>query len=114
MRIKRGVTKRQKKKQVLEQAKGYRMTYHKLYRRAKEATLHAGQYSYAHRRRRRSQVKNEWVRIISAALVNTELSYSKFMNALSTKNITLDRKILSELAVFKPEQFAKVVEIVKA
>lgn len=114
MRIKRGEAKRAKKKAVLKQAKGYRMSYHKLYRRAKEALLHSGQYSYAHRRRRRSQIRTEWIRIISASLVNTDLSYSKFMHGLNEKKISLDRKVLAEMAVNSPEQFAKVVEAVKA
>lgn len=114
MRVKRGEVKRQKKKEVLKQAKGYRMSYHKLYRRAKEALLHSGQYSYAHRRRRKSQIRTEWIRIISASLVNTDLSYSKFMNALTNKNINLDRKVLAEMAINNPEQFAKIVESVKA
>ncbi len=114
MRIKRGEAKRARKKSVLKQAKGFRMSYHKLYRRAKEALLHSGQYSYAHRRRRKSQIRTEWIRIISASLVNTDLSYSKFMNALTTKNINLDRKVLAEMAVNSPEQFAKIVEAAKA
>lgn len=114
MRVKRGEVKRQKKKEVLKQAKGYRMSYHKLYRRAKEALLHSGQYSYAHRRRRKSQIRTEWIRIISAALVNSDLSYSKFMSALAKKNIGLDRKVLAEMIVNNPEQFAKIVETVKA
>lgn len=114
MRVKRGEVKRAKKKAVLKQAKGYRMSYHKLYRRAKEALLHAGQYSYAHRRRRKSQIRTEWIRVISASLTNTDMSYSKFMSALKTKNIDLDRKVLAEMALNNPQQFLKVVESVKA
>lgn len=114
MRIKRGITKRAKKKKVLSLAKGYRMSYSKLYKRAKEAVLHAGQYSYAHRRHRRAQMRNEWIKIISAGLVGTEMSYSKFINALKTKNIDLDRKVLAEMATNNPENFKSLVETVKA
>ena len=112
MRIKRGVTKRQSKKKVLKLTKGYRMSYSKLYRRAKEAVLHAGQYSYAHRRRRMSQMKTEWIKVISAALSNTEMSYSKFLGAMKKKNILIDKKNIAELVVYQPETFKKFVEIV--
>lgn len=113
MRIKRGETKRQKKKAVLKQAKGYRMSYHKLYRRAKEALLHAGQYEYAHRKRRKSQIKTEWIRIISAALSGSDLSYNSFMNALKTNNVLLDRKIIAELVINNPKQFELLLAAVK-
>src|SRR5260221_3003198 len=112
MRIKRGETKRAHKKKVLEQASGYRMSYHRLYRRAKEAVLHAGQYSYAHRRRRRSQMRETWTKTISAALPTTELSYSRFIDALKKKNIIIDRKNIAEMIVNMPEHFKQLVEVV--
>lgn len=114
MRIKRGETKRAKKQKVLKLTKGYRMSYSKLYRRAKEALLHAGQYSYAHRKHRRAQMRNEWIKIIAAGLAGTEMSYSKFINALKIKKIELDRKVLAEMAVNSPESFKSLVETVKA
>ena len=112
MRIKRGVTKNQKHKKVLKLAKGYRMSYSKLYRRAKEAVRHAGQYSYAHRKHRGSQLREEWVSVISAALSKHQLSYSKFISGLKTKNIELDRKMLSELAVYSPAHFDSIVSAI--
>ena len=115
MRIKRGETKRQKHNKVLELAKGYRMTYSKSYRRAKEAVRHAGQYSYAHRRRRSSQMRKEWIKVISASLssMNLDLSYSKFINKLNTNNIEIDRKILAELALYKEDHFKQLVSELK-
>lgn len=113
MRIKRGVTKNQKHKKVLKLAKGYRMTYSKLYRRAKEAVRHAGQYSYAHRKHRASQVREQWIEVISAALSKHDMSYSKFIGALKKNNIELDRKILAEFAVYNPSHFDSVVAEVK-
>jgi large subunit ribosomal protein L20 len=110
MRIKRGETKRARHKKLLKQTKGFRMSYSKLYRRAKEAVLHAGQYSYAHRRRRSSQMRVEWIRTISAALVNTDYTYSKFISALKKSNIEIDRKNLAELAVYNPAHFTEVVK----
>ncbi len=112
MRIKRGVTKRNTKKKVLKLAKGYRMSYNRLYRRAKEAVAHAGQYSFAHRRRRPAQMREEWIKVISAALVNTELSYSRFIDGLKKKNIQIDRKNLAELVVYNPSHFKQIVEAV--
>lgn len=113
MRIKRGTFKRNYRKKILKLAKGYRMTYSRLYRRAKEAVLHAGQYSYAHRKHRGAQVKQEWIKIISSSLINSGLSYSQFVAGLKNKNISLDRKSLADLALNQPEHFQKVVAAVK-
>ena len=114
MRVKRGENKRAKHKKVLQLAKGYRMTYHKLYRRAKEAVRHAGQYSYAHRKHRASQMRTEWIKIINSKLFNTEYSYSKFMNLLKTNNIVLDRKNLAEMIINTPEKFELILKEVSA
>lgn len=113
MRIKRGKTKRQKHKKVLKAAKGYRLSYSKLYRRAKEALLHAGQYSYAHRKKRANDFRKLWIQRINGALTEYDLSYSKFINLLSKDKIELNRKMLAELAVEEPEAFRAVVEKVK-
>lgn len=113
MRIKRGTTKKQRHSKVLKQAKGYRMTYSKLYRRAKEAVLHAGQYSFTHRRQRRSQMRNEWIKAISAALIESGMSYSQFIGNMKKNNIEVDRKNLAFLAMNKPELFQQIVEQAK-
>jgi large subunit ribosomal protein L20 len=113
MRVKRGVTKRQRHKKVLKLTKGFRMTYSKSYRRAKEAVMHAGQYEYAHRRHKRGQMRLEWIKIISAGLASTDLSYSKFIAALKKNEISLDRKTIAEMAVNSPASFTKLVEQVK-
>ncbi len=113
MRVKRGVTKRQRHKKVLKLAKGFRMTYSKSYRRAKEAVKHAGQYEYAHRRHKRAQMRQEWIKIIAAGLSDKDLSYSKFIAALKKSNVAMDRKTLAEMAVNSPESFAKLVAEVK-
>lgn len=113
MRIKRGETKRAKHKKVLKLTSGYRMSYHKLYRKAKEAVLHAGQYSYAHRRRRKSQIKTEWIKAISSALMPFNMSYSAFMGNLKKNNVSIDRKNIAEMAVTNPDHFKSLVESVK-
>lgn len=113
MRIKRGVTKKQKHKKVLKNAKGYRLTYSKLYRRAKQKLLHSGAYSFAHRKRRRSQKRSEWVKTISAALVGSGVSYSQFIAGMKSKKIEIDRKNLAEMIISNPSHFEQVVALVK-
>lgn len=110
MRIKRGTYKKQKHSKVLKQAKGYRMSYSKLYRRAREAVMHAGQYSFMHRRRRRSQKKQEWVQTISAALKGSKYSYSAFSKAMKDSKVEIDKKNLSEMILNHPEHFEALVQ----
>ena len=113
MRIKRGKVKKQKHKKVLKLAKGYRMTYSKLYRRAKEAVLHAGNYSFAHRKRRKSQKRNEWIKTISAALTSTDMSYSQFIAKLKSNKIELDRKSMAIMITKNPKHFEVLVAELK-
>lgn len=97
-RIKRGVTTHKRHKKILEQAKGYRMTRHRLYKVAKEAVLHAGEYAFAGRKQRKREFRRLWIARINAALSGLNLKYSAFMHQLKVKNIQLDRKILAVLA----------------
>lgn len=113
MRIKRGLNKRRSHKAVLQLTKGYRTSYHKLYRRAREAVLHAGQYSFYHRRHRAAQMRRDWIKIIASGLYGTNLSYSKFVNALHKNNIEIDRKVLAEIAQTNPAHFTKLVDTLK-
>jgi large subunit ribosomal protein L20 len=109
MRIKRGIAKKQKHKKVLKMAKGYRMSYSKLYRRAKEAVMHAGVYSYIDRKHRKGQKREEWIMTISAALVGSGLSYSKFIHGLKKNNIEIDRKNLSDMIINNRSHFEVVL-----
>ncbi|MBU0975387.1 MAG: 50S ribosomal protein L20 [Patescibacteria group bacterium] len=113
MRIKRGKIKNRKHKKVLKAAKGYRLTYSKLYRRAKEALLHAGQYSYDHRKKRGNEFRKLWIKRINGALTEHGMKYNKFINSLKKEKIELDRKVLSELAIHEPEVFTEIVNKVK-
>lgn len=110
MRVKRGKVKSQKHKKVLKAARGYRLSYSKLYRRAKEALLHAGQYSYTHRKKRPNDFRRLWIQRISGALDKYDLSYSKFIKLLKDAKIELNRKVLSEIAIADPEAFEAVVK----
>ncbi len=113
MRVKRGKVKSQKHKKTLKSAKGYRLTYSKLYRRAKEALLHAGEYNYKHRRKRPSQFKKYWIKSINAVCKQNSTTYSKFMHSLKQAGVKLDRKILSYLAYNHKFALNKLIEDTK-
>lgn len=114
MRVKRGEGRRKKHKKVLSLTKGFRMSYSKLYKRAKEALLHAGQYSLADRRKRGGQFRRVWIKRINAALEPFDMSYSKFISSLKKSKIELDRKVLADLALDHSEEFKAVVEATKS
>lgn len=107
-RVKRGTIKNKRRKNVLAQVKGFRFGRSTKEAMAKDALMHAGAYSFAHRRDKKGDARKLWQVRISAASVKLGVSYSKFMGALKKKEIKLDRKILSELAVKNPETFARV------
>lgn len=112
MRVKTGKVRRRRHKKVLKATKGYRMTKGKLYRVSHEAYLHAGQYSYNHRRRRHSQMRQLWIKRINAAAQANGLKYSVLTDKLKKAKVELDKKSLAEIALNHPEVFTKVVEAV--
>lgn len=111
-RVKTSHTRKRKHNKVLKQAKGYRMTRSRLYKVAHEAVLHAGDYAFRGRKERKRQMRRLWITRISAALKNQPdtPSYSKFIHQLAQKDIKLNRKVLSELAIHQPEVFSQVVK----
>lgn len=113
-RVKRGTTSRRKHKKLLSLTKGFRGTKSKLIRTAHEAALHAGAYAYHGRKRKKRDFRRLWITRIGQAAKQEGLSYSVFMNKLKKANITLDRKILSELIVTDIQAFKKVVNAVKS
>lgn len=112
-RVKRGVIKNKRRKNVLAKTKGYRFGRSTKEAAAKEAIAHAGTYAFAHRRDKKNVNRRAWNVDINAGVRQHGLSYSKFIGALKKKNISIDRKILSNLAVNNPEIFKKIVESVK-
>ena len=112
-RIKRGVASHKKHKKLLSLTKGYRGTKRKLVKVAKEATLHAGEYAFHGRKRKKIDFRRLWITRISEASKLNGISYSVFMNKLSKKNIELDRKILADLVRNDNDTFKKIVESVK-
>lgn len=113
-RVKRGVTARASHKKVLDLAKGYRGRRKNVYRIAKQAVMKAGQYAYRDRRQKKRQFRTLWIARINAAAREQGLSYSVFMNGLKKADIQVDRKVLSDIAVFDKPAFAQFVAQAKA
>jgi large subunit ribosomal protein L20 len=109
-RAKGGPKTRQRRKKVLKQAKGYWGGRRRLYKSAAETVLRALAFSYRDRRARKRDFRALWIRRINAACRSLDLSYSAFMSGLDRAGVTLDRKILAELAVNDPVAFARLVE----
>ncbi len=112
-RAKARVASRARRKKILKKATGYRGARSRTFRVAKQAVIRAGQYAYRDRRQRRRQFRALWITRINAAARQFGLSYSRFMAGLTKAKITLDRKILADLAVRDPESFARVAEKAK-
>ena len=113
-RVKRGVTAHAKHKKVLAQSKGYRGRRNNVFRVAKEAVMKASQYAYRDRRQRKRDFRTLWIARINAAAREHGLSYSRFISGLQQAAISIDRKVLADLAVMDKPAFAKIVTEVKA
>ena len=109
-RVKSTSIKHRRHKKILKQAKGFRGARSKLVRTANEAIMHAGAYAYAGRKQRKRQKRSDWIVTISAALVNHNLSYNSFIHLLKKNEITLDRKVLSELINKDRSTFDNIVK----
>ncbi len=109
-RVKRGVTAHARHKKVLDKAKGYRGARSKVYRVAKQAVTKAGQYAYRDRRQRKRQFRALWIARINAGARENGMSYSVFMNGLKKAEIEIDRKVLSDIAIFDKPAFTMLVE----
>ncbi len=109
-RVKRGVIKNKRRKNILSQTKGFRFGRSTKEAQAKEALAHAGAYSFAHRKDKKADARSLWTTRINAAVRPMGISYSKFIDGLKKKNISIDRKILSDLANNNPETFERIVK----
>jgi large subunit ribosomal protein L20 len=113
-RVKRGTLKAKRRRNILKQTKGYRFGRSTKKRQAKEAIFHAGNHAFAHRRDKKKDYRRLFQVRINAKLREIGApSYSKFMGLLKKKNITLNRKMLADLAANHPNAFEKIVEEVK-
>ena len=113
-KAKHSVATRKRKKRVLKQTKGFRHGRSTKERQAKEALLHAGNYSFAHRKDKKSHNRKLWnIKINAGAREETGMSYSKLIGALKKNKIELNRKMLAELAENNPKTFAKILASLK-
>jgi len=112
-RVKRGVTKRKRRKKIIKQAKGFKWGRKAKFRLAKDALRHAWTYAYRDRRAKKREFRQLWNIKINAICRENGISYSQFINAIKKSNVIIDRKILSQLAEFHPDIFKKIINEVK-
>ena len=113
-RVKRGVIARRRHNKVLSRAKGYYNARRKVYRVANQAVIKAGQYAYIGRKQKKRQFRALWIVRINAAARQFGLSYSRLMNGLKKAGITLDRKVLADIAVHDIAAFGAIAQKAKA
>lgn len=113
MRVKTGTVRRAAHKKVLKAAKGFWMSRHKRFKVAHEAVMHAGQYAFAGRHIRRRDMRQLWITRLNAALKPFEVRYSAFIKMMKDKNVELNRKMLSEIAINDNATFKSIVEFIK-
>ena len=112
-RVKGGTVSKTRRRKVLKEAKGYFGSKHRLYKTAQEQVFHSGAYAYRDRRQKKRDFRKLWITRINAACREEGISYSKFINGLTKAGVTINRKMLSELAIDNKEAFKDLVEIAK-
>jgi large subunit ribosomal protein L20 len=113
-RVKRGVTAHAKHKKVYKAAKGYYGRRKNTIRVAKQAVEKAGQYAFRDRKRKKRTFRALWIQRLNAAVRSFDLTYSRFIDGLGKAGVTVDRKVLSDLAIREPAAFQAIVERAKA
>ena len=112
-RVKGGTVSRARRKKVLNRAKGYFGSNHRLYKTAQEQLMHSGVYSFNDRKKNKGNFRKLWITRINAACRANNISYSKFIDGLNKAGITINRKMLSELAIQDMNEFVKLIDIAK-
>lgn len=113
-RIKGAMMTRKRRNKVLKVAKGYWGSKSKHFKMAKEAVMKSGNYAFAGRRRKKRDFRRLWITRISAGCKTNGMNYSSFMNGLKKAGVTLNRKMLSEIAIADPAAFTALCEQAKA
>lgn len=108
-RVKRGVSVKKRHKRLLKQTKGYWGSRKNIFKRAKETLLRAMAYAYVGRKQRKRDMRSLFVTRVGAAARQHGLSYSTFIHKLKGADIALDRKMLSQLAIYEPSAFEQLV-----
>ena len=113
-RIKDATMSRKRRNKVMKMAKGYYGSKSSLFKTAKQAVMKSGQYAYVGRKQKKRDFRRLWITRISAACKLNGMNYSTFMNGLTKAGITLNRKMLSEIAIADPAAFTALTEKAKA
>ncbi len=109
-RVKRAVNAKKKRREILDQASGYRGQRSRLYRKAKEQVIHSKVYAFDHRKARKGDFRRLWIQRINAASRANGMTYNRFIQGLKNADIEVDRRMLAELAVHDEATFASLVE----
>ena len=112
-RVKGGLMSNKRRRNILEQVKGYRFGRGTKKRQAKDAIYHAQLHAFAHRKDKKNDFRRLWISRINAALQTHGLKYSRFIKTLADKEIKVDRKIMATLAKENPEAFDRFVANIK-
>ncbi len=112
-RVKGGIVTRQRRKKLIKSNEGYYGSRHRLWKKAHEAWMHAGQYAFRDRRNRKRDLRRLWIARINAGARLNGMSYSRLIDGLHKANVGLNRKMLADLAVRDSAAFAKVVALAK-
>lgn len=112
-RVKGGTVARARRKKVLKEAKGYFGSKHRLYKTAHEQVMHSGNYAFRDRKQNKRNFRKLWITRINAGCRENEISYSRFIDGLNKAGVEVNRKMLSELAIYDKEAFANLVKVAK-
>jgi len=112
-RVKGGTVARARRKKVLKEAKGYFGSKHRLFKTAHEQVMHSGVYAFRDRKQNKRNFRKLWITRINAGCRENEISYSRFIDGLNKAGVTVNRKMLSELAIDNKEAFRDLVTIAK-
>lgn len=113
-RIKGGLNAKKRHKKILKLAKGYYGARSKQYRTAKQAVMRAMAHAYAGRKQAKRDFRRLWIARINAAARQNDMSYSRFVSGLNKKGVSLNRKMLSEIAIHDANAFSKLTDISKS
>ena len=112
-RVKGGIMSHKRRKKVLKLAKGYYGARHRLFRTAKQAVMKSGRYAFIGRKQKKREFRKLWITRISAGCKMNGMNYSTFMNGLKKSGVTLNRKMLSEMAIHNAAGFNAICEQTK-
>lgn len=112
-RVKNSVATRARRKKVLKRAKGYFGSKHRLFKTAQEQVMHSERYAFRDRKQKKRDFRKLWITRINAGCRENEISYSRFIDGLNKAGVEVNRKMLSELAIYDKEAFANLVKVAK-